>query len=236
VSEEDDAYMAYVRDRVIVLKNEAFRDDDAWVVLYGEAFGKMEAVARGVRRWDAKHLGHLEPFSEVEVMIAKGAAFDKVAVAKLRQPWRQLRSHLAGLTVAGAFFSCVETLTRPGMADPDVFRLLQSFSETLSGRSLDFSPERGRLLFASAGLKLLDTLGYAPPEPVSGSPAGQDVARIFRFLRERPFADVLCLTLPIGLLRAVGDCAEAAFEQTPLSRVPHGPETILRTLAWTMPV
>lgn len=51
------------------------------------------------------------------------------------------------------------------MADPDIFGLLQAFTRLLADVSTELSPERGRLLFAAAGLKLLDTLGYAPPEP-----------------------------------------------------------------------
>lgn len=37
-------------------------------------------------------------------MIAKGAAFDKVAVARTCRPSGALRRQLAGLTIAGRFF------------------------------------------------------------------------------------------------------------------------------------
>jgi len=42
--------MSYIRDRVIVLKSEPFREHDSWLTCYGKEQGKLIAVARGARR------------------------------------------------------------------------------------------------------------------------------------------------------------------------------------------
>ncbi len=154
--------MSYLRDTAIILKREPFREHDAWVTLYGREHGKLVGVARGAERMEAKALGHLEPLSEVEVMIAKGSAFDKIAVARSLCPRLRLRERLPYLAIAGSFSALVSDLTHPGASDAHLYDLL---IETLDLASLPFedpTPERSRLLFAGAALKLLDLLGYAP--------------------------------------------------------------------------
>lgn len=153
--------MSYLRDRVIVLKNEPFREHDSWLTFYGQQHGKLIAVARGARRWEAKQLGHLEPLSEAEVMIAQGQAFDKVAVATTVSVRHQLRSRLSSLVIAGTMSSLVERLTHPGVADQTVYHLLIDLFHFLDQLPAEPSPERSRLFTASMTLHLLDTLGYA---------------------------------------------------------------------------
>lgn len=153
--------MSYLRDRAIVLKNEPFREHDCWLTLYGFTYGKLIAVARGVRRLDAKHLGHVEPFTEIEVMIAQGQAFDKLAVATTVQTRLHLRERLGSLVIGGAITSLVERLTQPGSSDPVLYALLQELLDFVEKLPTEPTPERARLLIAASTLRLLDLLGYA---------------------------------------------------------------------------
>lgn len=154
--------MSYLRDRAIILKNEPFREDDSRLTLYGRAHGKLVAVARGVRRSRSKQAGHLEPFNEIEVMIAKGAAFDKLAVAKTIGTRLHVRRHLGLLAVAGGIADLVDDLTRPQAPDSSVYDALIELLDLGASPMADFSAERGRLAWAACALKILDALGYAP--------------------------------------------------------------------------
>src|SRR5260221_1125377 len=108
--------MPYLRDRVIVLKKEPYREQDRRYVMYGREHGLIVAVARGASIPRSKQAGHLEPFSEADVMIAKGVAFDKLAVAKHVGAIHELPL-LAGYVVCGAFSDLMIRLVRPGIAD-----------------------------------------------------------------------------------------------------------------------
>ncbi len=152
--------MAYLRDTAIVLKNEPFREQDAWVTLYGREHGKLVAVARGARTWQAKQLGHLEPLSCVEVMIAHGQAFDKLAVARTTSARQKLRSSLEGLAVASAFADLVAQATHPQAPDERIFELCRDLITSVEDLSTSISPERATLLYASAVMHLLSELGY----------------------------------------------------------------------------
>ncbi len=153
--------MAYLRDTAIVLLNEPYREHDSWLTMYGKTHGKLIAVARGSRRWQAKQGGHLEPFSEIEVMIAHGQAFDKLAVATTVSVRHALRQRLSGLVIAGVISRLIERLTHPGASDVTVYGLLLELLNFTDDLQAEPTPERARLIVASITLRLLDTLGYA---------------------------------------------------------------------------
>ena len=158
----------YLRDHVVILKSEPFREHDRRLVMYGESYGLIEAVARGALRNTSKQSGHLLPMTEADVMVAKGAAFDKLAVAKCTNAHRGLRDRLGGLAIVGAFFDIFEKLQQPGISDASLFILLTTLLDVTSRLSEEPSIERAKLMYAAAVLKLLDRTGYAPQINVCG--------------------------------------------------------------------
>lgn len=154
--------MSYLRDRAIVLRAEPFREQDVWLTCYGRLTGKFNAVARGARSLKAKHLGHIEALSEVEVMVAKGAAFDKVAVARLVEPRTHVRRSLSAAVLAGAAADLVDRLTHPGAPDPYIYELLQEALDIFLDIDQDVTPVRAQFLFSVFALKVLRMLGHVP--------------------------------------------------------------------------
>lgn len=154
--------MAYLRDTAFVLSTVPFREQDAWVTLYGKAHGKLVGIVRGVRSSRSKQRGHIEPFSKIEVMIAKGQAFDKIAVAQTCASSYQLRSSLPGLAVFGSALAFVVRGTEQAVPNQQIFLLLDQLSELLSSEIAErISIERSALLFSSFILHFLDAEGYA---------------------------------------------------------------------------
>lgn len=153
--------MSYLRDVAIVLRHEPYREHDGWVTMYGREHGKLVAVARGVRKPSAKHLGHLEPLARAEIMIAKGAAFDKIAVARRLSPHRGLQAGIGGWSVGGAFVDFLDQVTRPGIADPDVYDTAVALFDALDVMPEHPTPMRALSLYATGILKTLASLGYA---------------------------------------------------------------------------
>lgn len=152
----------YLRDRVIVLKSEVVREHDRRIVMFGESYGLLEAVARGASKRESKQCGHMQPMTEVEVMIAKGIVYDKLAVAKVIHPYIGIRSRLGSLAIIGSFFDLFEKLERPGIVDQDLYALLKDLLDVSSRLPEEPTVERAKLLFAAATLKLLDRTGFSP--------------------------------------------------------------------------
>lgn len=217
--------MPYLRDRVIVLKKEPFREQDRRYTMFGFEHGLLIAVARGSSLKKSKQAGHLEPFSEAEVMIAKGSAFDKLAVARLI-PAPRFADQLSSYAIFGAFCSLVISLTRPAISEQKIFVLLSELRDVCASLLLELSVERARLVLAAATLKLLDLVGFAPPiEQVVRELPVQSVT-LFKFLRRFPIADVLRVTAATDVLIATSSFIEGAIRETPVQSQPHGPTTL----------
>lgn len=220
--------MPYLRDTAYVLKSEPYREHDAWITLYGREHGKLEAVARGARSWRAKQRGHLEPLAKADVMIAIGASFDKLAVARTLGAQTDLRSGLGAVTMFGAFCDLVDRLTRPGVADPDIFDLLDELVAAWRGAIREPSPERARFLYAAASLRLLSSLGYDPA--FDDTACSDDAVRLLRVLRAAPFGFAISVTASVGVLQETCSIIERALERTSLIDRLHGPATITAVL------
>lgn len=224
--------MPYLRDRAIVLKKEPYREHDRRYFLYGREHGMLVAVARGASSKKSKQAGHLEPFSEVEVMIAKGAALDKLAVARMQPSHPAPHStNLVFYAIAGAFSDLVVRLTYPGIADERLFELVRELHASLDAAPPGPTPERGRLMLAAATLKLLDILGFAPvireSEEYTTPVASLALAS---FLRRAPLSDVWRLTGQSDVFRAASAFVDEALKTTHLESQPRHAEVIYALL------
>ncbi|MFA5935499.1 MAG: recombination protein O N-terminal domain-containing protein [Patescibacteria group bacterium] len=222
--------MPYLRDLAIVLKKEPFREQDRRYTLYGREHGLLQAVARGSSLKSAKQAGHLEPFSLVDVMIAKGVTFDKLAVARSLDRARPLDPTLGGYAVLGAFHDLVISLLRQGVSDARIFDLLLEVRRVCFHFPLEPSSERARLLLAAATLKLLDLLGFGPPLSSYDGELPR-AAALISFARRAPLADIVRVTATVDILNAASNWIEDAVRQTPLETAPRGPFMLRALLA-----
>ncbi|MBP9864146.1 recombination protein O N-terminal domain-containing protein [Patescibacteria group bacterium] len=222
--------MAYLRDRVIVLKREAYRERDRRYTMYGREHGLLVAVARGSCSSSSKQAGHLEPFSESEVMIAKGKYFDSLAVARLQSSpvmnWSS-KSGLSCFAIAGAVSDMVIRLTRPGISDVQVFELLQEVQQTLNWFPHEPTPDRARLLLSAVTLRLLGLTGFAPP--IEKNPEQTTLMpslALISYMRSMSLAHVAKVTASVDVLHSACEFVDEAVKQTPLERELHGALTV----------
>ncbi len=221
--------MPYLRDTVIVLKKEPFREQDRRYVMYGREHGLLSAVARGSSVRTSKQAGHLEPFSISEVMIAKGAAFDKLAVARLTRAFTG--DTVAAFAICGAAADLAVRLLRPGIADDRLFDLVSDLLRMAEALPSEPSPERAQLLLAAATLKFLDLLGYAPRiEPALADTTPVPALAVVSFLRGAAFVDILRLTGTTDVFEAACGFVAEALEAAPLPQAPHGPRSLAAVL------
>jgi len=66
----------------IILRKQDYRESDRLFVIYTDELGKIEAVAKGVRKIKSKMAGHLELFSIVNLMVAPGKNYYQIAGAE----------------------------------------------------------------------------------------------------------------------------------------------------------
>lgn len=151
----------YLRDRAFVLGIKPYREADAWVSLWTEHHGKQEVFAAGLRRTNAKHQGHLQAFSLVEVMVAHGKVLDRIAVARMTEEHGQnARTSEAWIFLLGGLSQLCDRLTAPQAQEPEVFSYLQRCLELSTRVQHPFSYERLWMAWAFSLHALAKRLGY----------------------------------------------------------------------------
>jgi DNA repair protein RecO (recombination protein O) len=151
--------MSTYRDKAIVLRVRESRDHDRLYSVFTHEHGKLTLLAKGLRRIRSKMSPHMATFGVVEIMVANGKLFDRLAGANLIEPHRRLLESLPRAATVQAFLLAVDGLTRREYPEPRIFILLQEFLSVINSIPEDILPLR-TMLFNAAVLKLLDTLGH----------------------------------------------------------------------------
>jgi DNA repair protein RecO (recombination protein O) len=144
------------KTQAIVLKQMKLGEADKILTLYTPDFGKVRAVAKGVRRPASKLGGHLDLLTCSELMLAHGRNLDIVTQAQTIEAFMPMKSDLARLSAGFYVAELVDAFTDERMESPAVYRLAL---EVL--RRLSEAPETECAL-RYFELQLVHYLGYRP--------------------------------------------------------------------------
>jgi DNA repair protein RecO (recombination protein O) len=89
----------YVTD-AIVLSRFDYGEADRIMTLFTPEYGKLTAIAKGVRRPTSRLGGALEPLAELRVALARGRNFDVVTQVEVSKAWLRLRDNLESAATA----------------------------------------------------------------------------------------------------------------------------------------
>jgi DNA repair protein RecO (recombination protein O) len=144
------------KTQAIVLRQRKLGEADKIVTLYSTHNGKIDAVAKGVRRTKSRLAGHLEPLTLGSYLLAEGRDLDIVTQAETVEAFPRLRDDLERISRGLYCAELVDRLTPERSEGMSIFRLLH---DTLG--YLDTSPEYD-LATRRFELRLLSELGYRP--------------------------------------------------------------------------
>ncbi|MFO7630910.1 MAG: DNA repair protein RecO [Caldilinea sp.] len=146
--------------RALILRRRDVNDADRVLTVLTPGDGKLELIAKGVRKTTSRKAGHLEPFVHAALLVAQGRTWDIVTEVQTVESFRHLRDNLDA--IAAASYVC---------------ELLDSFAETgddahalwdlalLVLRELDAAAAGDELpptLLAWFNLHLLSLTGFQP--------------------------------------------------------------------------
>ncbi len=144
------------KTQAIVLRQRKLGEADKIVTLFCSHKGKVDAVAKGVRRTKSRLAGHLEPLTLGSYLLAEGRDLDIVTQAETVEAFGPLRLDLDRLS-RGLY--CAELVDRvlPERSEAGtVFRLLQTTLERLS------VVEEVDMAVRFFEMRVLEELGYRP--------------------------------------------------------------------------
>jgi DNA repair protein RecO (recombination protein O) len=145
----------YVTD-AIVLSRFDFGEADRILTLLTPEFGKIKAIAKGIRRPTSRIGGALEPLAELRIQLARGRTFDVVTQVTMQHTWLGLRDRLEVTATAWYCAELAERSLEERHAALPVYLLLRRAYELLDA---GMSPARVARWFE---MRLCDELGVRP--------------------------------------------------------------------------
>lgn len=140
----------------IVLRQRKLGDADKILTLYTARFGKVDAVAKGVRKTKSRLAGHVEPLTQATFQLARGKSLDIVTQVETIESFQALRDDLERLSRALYAAELLDKFTEPREEHFDLYRLLL---DTLRRIATLPDPDTAVRYYE---MGVLDTLGYRP--------------------------------------------------------------------------
>jgi DNA repair protein RecO (recombination protein O) len=147
------------RDDAVVLRVQKLGESDRIITMLTRRYGRVRAVAKGVRRTTSRFGGRLEPFGHVDVQWAQGRTLHMISQVEGIDLYRgRFSDDYPRYTVANAVAETAERLT-PIEEEPS----LRLFQLTLGAlRALAAGEHPGTLVLDSYLLRAMSVAGWAP--------------------------------------------------------------------------
>ncbi|MEK7557587.1 MAG: DNA repair protein RecO [Patescibacteria group bacterium] len=120
------------RVKAVVLCRCSFGENNAIVTLYTTEKGKLELIARGIKKSKSKLAAHLEPITLADVMVVRGKKYDYIGSAISENCYFDLKSSLEKIKAAGEVIRILNLIIKIGDCDKEIFELLISYFDFLN--------------------------------------------------------------------------------------------------------
>jgi DNA repair protein RecO (recombination protein O) len=108
----------------VILKRSNFGEADRILTIYTKHYGKIQAIAKGVRKITSRKGGNLELFNHCVLFLAKGRNLDIITEAQVVNSFSRLGDDLEKAATAFYLVELVDQLTADGQINRQVFDLL----------------------------------------------------------------------------------------------------------------
>ena len=150
--------MAVEKIRGLVLKIKNINENDKYLTVLCEEYGKISFKASGVRNFKSKYIASAQPFAYSEFTIFKTPAFIRMNEAQIIENFYGIRLDLASLALA-VYLSDVASLICVGESggEGQILKLLLNTLYIISNKKMP-----NRLIKAVYELRILTKSGFMP--------------------------------------------------------------------------
>ncbi len=145
-----------LRVEAVVLRHTDWGEADRLLVLYTREQGKLRAIAKGARRLRSRKAGHLEPFTRVALLLARGRDLWIVTQAEALESFLALREDLLRTGYAAYVVELLDRFIYEEGPNPALYQLLVETLQRLAGGEDVFTAVR------FYEIRLLDLMGFRP--------------------------------------------------------------------------
>jgi len=144
------------RTQAIVIGHSEFGEADRMIRLFTLEKGKITAVAKGVRKIKSRKAGHLEPFTQVDLFLAKGRNLDIITQAETIDAHLGIRDDLQLVAFAAYVLEVLDRFTYEEGENTSMYKLLANTLSRLEDRS------NLETVVRFYEIRILDLLGFRP--------------------------------------------------------------------------
>jgi DNA repair protein RecO (recombination protein O) len=142
--------------KAIVIRHMPIGEADRLVTFYSEKFGKVRAIARGVRRYKSKMSGHLDILNLVSISVGKGKGIDIITEVDSLNGFFTLKKDLKNISLALYLAELVESVSMEESPNEELFDLFVSSLNRLINVNEQYN------LLRYFEIKLLGYCGFGP--------------------------------------------------------------------------
>lgn len=144
------------RAEAVVLRHRRLGEADRILTLYTAHLGKVDAIAKGVRKQTSRKAGHLELLSWTSLLLAAGQNLDVITQGETVESFLPLREDLQRLARGMYVAELVDRFSGPRSENYPVFKLLvETLQRLATAEALDVAVRYFEM-------QLLGQLGYSP--------------------------------------------------------------------------
>jgi DNA repair protein RecO (recombination protein O) len=141
----------------VILRRSDFGEADRLITLFTPEHGKLRAIAKGVRRPQARAAGHVELYTVADMVIAHGRDLKIISQAELVEPFLAIHDDLKRIGYASLFAELIDRFSVDEQENKNAYMLLVSGLSWLCEQDIDLA-----LASRYYELRLLDVMGYTP--------------------------------------------------------------------------
>jgi DNA repair protein RecO (recombination protein O) len=154
----------YYHTHGIILKRKDYRENDGIFSIYTSEKGRIEVAAKGTKKIKSKLSPHLNYFSLIDLMVARGKNFNQVAGAMMIKDFSNIKSDLFKTILASYCLEVLEQLIKVEHKDKQIWDLALAIFNLIDEKLIKSELEKKQLecLARAFALKLISAQGYSP--------------------------------------------------------------------------
>jgi DNA repair protein RecO (recombination protein O) len=145
-----------LRIEAVVLRHSDMGEADRLLWLYTLEMGAVRAIAKGVRKPRSRKAGHLEPFTRVSLLLARGRDLYIITQAEAIDTYQVVREDLISMGYASYVIELLYRFTYEEVENRSLYRLL---TDTLTRLNTEDNPAFPVRYYE---IRILDLVGFRP--------------------------------------------------------------------------
>jgi len=183
-----------LRVDAVVLRHSDWGEADRLLYIFSQQGGKLRVIAKGVRRSSSRKAGHVEPFTRVDMLLARGAEWWILTQAETINAYLPIRDDLLRTAQAAYVVELLDRFNYEEGPNPSVYKLLV---DTLGRLAMGADADLAVRYFE---VRLLDLMGYRP-QLFHCAVCGKEIQAVDQFFSAEQ-GGVVCPICSAGVLDA----------------------------------